>query len=379
MDADPDKQAENSRRSGIGPGERLQAARIKKGLSVEDVANRMHLSTSILEAIEENNFDEITAPIFVKGYLRAYARIVALSEDEMIEQYLEMYSEEDPPISSTSNVVPELSSTDARIKWTTYFVIALLAVFLAAWWWNKQQNIDAPVSLDVQSSTLAEKASEEVMIGSGIEAGSEAVDAEVVVVDAAAGAPDSSTEPSQSMAADPVPDSSTTLGTVASEIEVVEGEADVEPNEVAMAESDTSAAAPEPVVETLETLETQADSSVSSDAAQSVAATQPEPTPVAEPAQAGTRQRPGRSAPTGSDKLRIVVHADTWADVKDSSNYQMVYDLLRADSTVELTGAAPFSVFLGNGHGVEVLFNGEEFGFSSRIRDDNTARLKIGG
>ncbi len=375
MDADPDKQAENSRRGGIGPGERLQAARIKKGLSVEDVANRMHLSTSILEAIEENNFDEITAPIFVKGYLRAYARIVALSEDEMIEQYLEMYSEEDPPISSTSNVVPELSSADARIKWTTYFVIALLAVFLAAWWWNKQQNIEAPVSLDVQSPTLAEKASDEVVIGSGIEAGSEAVD--VVVVDEAADAPDSSTEQSLAMAADPGLDSSTTLSSVAPEIEVVEGEADVEPNEVALAESDTSAAAPEPVVVTLAT---QADSSAASDAADSVAvAALPESTPVAAPAQDGTRQRPGRSAPTGSDKLRIVVHADTWADVKDSSNYQLVYDLLRADSTVELTGAAPFSVFLGNGHGVEVLFNGEEFGFSSRIRDDNTARLKIGG
>ena len=89
MDADPDKQTENPRPSGIGPGERLQAARIKKGLSVEDVANRMHLSTSILEAIEDNNFDEVTAPIFVKGYLRAYARIVALDEDEMIEQYLQ--------------------------------------------------------------------------------------------------------------------------------------------------------------------------------------------------------------------------------------------------------------------------------------------------
>ena len=56
-----------ARTGGGGPGERLQAARIKKGLSLEDVANRMHLSPSILEALEDNNFDEITAPIFVKG------------------------------------------------------------------------------------------------------------------------------------------------------------------------------------------------------------------------------------------------------------------------------------------------------------------------
>ena len=47
--------------------------------------------------------------------------------------------------------------------------------------------------------------------------------------------------------------------------------------------------------------------------------------------------------------------------------------------TLELTGSAPFSVFLGNGHGVEVRFNDEEVNFFTRIRDDNTARLKIGG
>ncbi len=63
-----------TRPSGIGPGERLQAARIQKGLSLEDVAGRMHLSPRILEAIEENNFEEITAPIFVKGYLRCQSK-----------------------------------------------------------------------------------------------------------------------------------------------------------------------------------------------------------------------------------------------------------------------------------------------------------------
>ena len=92
----------------------------------------------------------------------------------------------------------------------------------------------------------------------------------------------------------------------------------------------------------------------------------------AEPVQSG-----GLIAPSGSDKLRVTVIADTWADIKDSSDYQMVYDLLRADQSLELIGAAPFTVFLGNGHGVEIEINGEQYDFSFRIRDDNTARLKI--
>jgi len=113
----------------IGPGDRLQAARIENGMSIEDVAARMHLSVSILKAIEDNNFDDITAPIFVKGYLRSYARIVSLGEDEMIHQYLNYYSDEDPPISPTGHLPPELSPDDARVKWTTFLVVVGLLGF----------------------------------------------------------------------------------------------------------------------------------------------------------------------------------------------------------------------------------------------------------
>lgn len=347
MDIAEDNANNAARPAKIGPGERLAAERIKKGLSLEDVAGRMHLSTSILEAIEENNFDEITAPIFVKGYLRAYARIVALSEDEMIEQYLEMYSEEDPPISSTSNVVPELSAKDARIKWTTYIVIVVLGVLLAAWWWNKQQNDEAPISLDSQTSESEEIASAEApVVSSEVQAGSE------TLIDSTETAETQQTTAQESTATTPLP------ATETAEAELPAAE----PEETAVVEPE-----PEPELEAEDT----------SAVTESSMAAEPE-TGAAETA-AGTPGRPERTAPTGSDKLLITVHADTWSDVKDASNYQLVYDLLRADTSIELMGEAPFSVFLGNGHGVEILFNGEEFEVTPEIRDDNTARLNIGG
>ena len=356
-----------ARTGGTGPGERLQAARIKNGLSLEDVANRMHLSPSVLEALEDNNFDEITAPIFVKGYLRAYARIVSLGEDEMIEQYVDFYSEEDPPISSTSNMVPELSPADSRIKWTTYFVILLLAVLLAAWWWNKQQNQDAPVSLDVQSSSIDDSAATDPVVDSDIQAGSETqapaettsevseADAAIATGEAVAVGGDNSAE------ANPVIADTASAELVETEqvaTEQVETE-QVETEQVAMSEAVVSA---EPATD-------EGTTSSESDTSAVVEVEQV----------AGTREQPEQSAPTGTDKLQIIIHADTWADVKDSNNYQLVYDLLRADSSLELSGQAPFTVFLGNGHGVEIMLNGEEVGFAARIRDDNTARLNVGG
>ena len=74
---------------------------------------------------------------------------------------------------------------------------------------------------------------------------------------------------------------------------------------------------------------------------------------------------------------KYLVIADTWTDIKDANDFVLVYDLLRADETIELTGQAPFFVFLGNGHGVEIIFNGEEIDVAPRVRDDNTARLNI--
>ncbi len=368
----PEEQATAEQRpTGIGPGERLQAARIQQGLSIDDVANRMHLSSGILEAIEENNFDEITAPIFVKGYLRAYARIVGLDEDDMIQQYAQYYSGEDPPISSTSNMAPELSVADARIKWTTYLVVLVLAALLAAWWWNKEQNQPATISLDSGAGsevigTESGSESETGAIGTVSEERIEPLSSPVT--DAApavageqaqaqpepAGQSPAVVEPNQPLAEDSVADEAPA---------VVEAEAAAAP---VAAESGDAADQTAPVDELPET------------AAQ---AQQPSPPENAEAAetQPPTRNQPGLIAPTGSDKLRIVVRADSWADIKDGTNYQMVYDLLRADRSIEMTGQAPFSVFLGNGRGVEIWFNGSEVDFSSRIRNDNTARLEIGG
>lgn len=348
MSAAEKKQGHEPRQTGIGPGERLQAARIQQGFSLDDVADRMHLSLDILKAIEENNFEEITAPIFVKGYLRAYARIVSLNEDEMILQYLDFYSEEDPPISSTSNILPELSVGDARIKWTTYLVILVLGVLLVAWWWNREQNSEVPISLD-SPSTEQRSPTDSDVISSEIEAISKDATAtitadeegssivEPAAIEPAETAATAATEPAES-AAIPAAEAAESLATLPAEI------------------------SGSPVVE--------------ADAVDAV-------TPAAESgsleAAPAVPTEPVRLAPSGSDRLKISVSADTWADVKDTNNYQLVYDLLRAGESVELLGEAPFSVFLGNGNGVEIRFNDEAIDISRRIRDDNTARLRVGG
>ncbi len=340
---DEQPQPGERRPTGIGPGERLQAARIQQGLSLDDVANRMHLSIGILEAIEENDFDEITAPIFVKGYLRAYARIVSLDEDDMIQQYLDFYSNEDPPIGSISNTAPELSVADARIKWTTYAVVIVLAALIGAWWWSQRDNADAPISLDAQAPSGGQR----------LEAGDG---------DAVASSDIEAVSESRAVAATGVESTPPVVEAPAIEIEPEpEPEPEPGPDLIPPTVEPSSVAVPADEIVELTPAEAEAEFTPA--------------TPTG--ARSGGVLEP-QVAPSGSDRLVILVHADSWADVKDASEYQLVYDLMRADESVELIGQAPFSVFLGNGHGVEIRFNGEEFNFASRIRDDNTARLKIG-
>lgn len=338
-----DPASNEMRTNGPGPGERLQSARIQQGLSLEDVASRMHLSPNILEAIEDNHFEEITAPIFVKGYLRAYARIVALDEDEMIEQYAQYYSGEDPPISSVSNVTPELSVADARMKWTTFLVVLVLAALLAAWWWNREQSGEAPISLDARAPTGEESVPQGAVSNGEIEAVSESGldrgDADTADDDSSVPAAETLAETAEPEPTEPEPTPEPVAEqavALAQDAEIADGTVQVDAAEVAVVDSaaDTSS-------------------------------------PTTGPVQ-------NQIAPSGNDRLEIVVNADTWADIKDGSDFQLVYDLLRADRRLELMGQAPFSVFLGNGHGVELRFNDSEVDLGGRIRDDNTIRIQIG-
>jgi cytoskeleton protein RodZ len=307
----------------MGPGDRLQAERIKLGLSIEDVATRMHLSIGILEAIEENNFDDITAPIFVKGYLRAYARIVSLDEDEMIQQYLDYYSDEDPPICPTGNLAPEISSEDARIKWTTYLVIIGLLGLLTVWWWNQYQVKTDVVSLDAEQTDSVRQP----------EVTSDKVVSEI--------------EPASS-----------TVLSAAEEVDVLPMPVD-EP-EV----TDLTVVANTQEVVNLE----QTEQDIIEVVQQQVEVTELE----------GFAEEISRMAPMGSEQLEILIHADTWIDIKDANGHQLAYELLRAEQKLYLTGEAPFEIFFGNGHGIELIYNNETIDISSRIRDNNTARLKIG-
>lgn len=315
----------------LGPGDRLQAARISIGLTLEDVASKMRLSAAILRSLEENDFEDITAPIFVKGYLRSYARIVNLNEEEIISQYSQFYTHNDPPISSTSNTAPEINSGDARVKGTTWLVIIVLLGLLSFWWWSRYQQPAQSVSLDSTQQN-------DLLAGSRNLSGSSSIPLPLSSNDSAGS--------SMQQAGDVKSDSATSESSDISVQQDARNELNSINHILPPSEQDESIVELEPEP-------------------------QSPPPPVI--------QQTVDSADTShSTDLVIIVNADTWADIKDANGNKLVYDLLRSGQNITLTGKAPFRAFLGNGYGVSIRYQGENIDLTKNIRADNTARFYIG-
>ena len=107
----------------ISCGERLASKRSEKELSVNQVAREIKIEPHVIEMIENNDFESIGAPVFVKGYLRQYSELVGLDPDLIIEKYSAINSIEDsPPIVN--------DSVDQISKYVLTPKIILIAIFV---------------------------------------------------------------------------------------------------------------------------------------------------------------------------------------------------------------------------------------------------------
>jgi cytoskeletal protein RodZ len=141
-------------------GARLRAIREERGLSVDDIARRTMIAPRILRAIEGDDFSAVPAGIFARGYLRAYAKAVGVSADEIIARYLEEHHATPVAASagastpaSTRSVTPLPSALSVLGDYREYALIALAvaAVLLAVYLWPGGEP--APTTLRPQSTT----------------------------------------------------------------------------------------------------------------------------------------------------------------------------------------------------------------------------------
>jgi cytoskeleton protein RodZ len=140
-------------------GERLRAAREKKGLSLEDIAAQTRIPQRHLESIESAEWDNLPAPTYTIGFAKNYASTVGLDRGEIGDQLREEMGGQ-RFASSQSEVIEAADPARTMPKWLVIgAVIAVLLLILVMTWLNKRslEQPSAPEQNQVAAAAPAAK------------------------------------------------------------------------------------------------------------------------------------------------------------------------------------------------------------------------------
>ena len=68
-------------------GSYLKSERELRGVPLEEVSTNTKIHVRFLQALENNQFDDLPGEVFVKGYIRSFAKVIGSDEEEMLSAY----------------------------------------------------------------------------------------------------------------------------------------------------------------------------------------------------------------------------------------------------------------------------------------------------
>ena len=119
---------------GMGLGRMLYEARAEQGLSLEVVSARTRIPEASLRALEHENWSVLPAPVYTKGFLRAYAAELGLDADEIVNTWVRAHA--DPMASQVETpLLTRPSQPTRRLNRTVGVLtgVAVGAVVLMFW------------------------------------------------------------------------------------------------------------------------------------------------------------------------------------------------------------------------------------------------------
>lgn len=324
IEATQDKSAVNS------TGERLRGAREQMGLTQQNVAERLCLKLSTVRDIEEDKSPADLASTFLRGYIRSYARLVHVPEEEllpMMEKQAPVRAAKVAPMQSFS-LGKRRKKRDGWLMIFTWLVLFVVVGLTGAWWWqNHKAAQDDLVSMADQNSGTNGDNSQSIPLGdnSSIES-----------------------TPADNSAAQSVPADSSAQT----------------PVETAPAAANQAAATP-----------------------QAPAAANTQPVAVS-PSQAPVENTANSQMPTGSagvstpatDPNALVMNfdKDCWLEVSDATGKKLFSGMQRSGGKLSLAGTAPYRLKIGAPGAVHIQYQGQPVDLSRFIRTNQVARLSVG-
>ena len=298
MNTEHETQTQETIAPALEAGTLLKNKRESLGLTQKQISDRLKLRITLIQQIEENQFESDQVATFMRGYIRSYAKYVNLDEKVVLSALHhagDAQHQEQEMLSFSRKTKTE--KHNSRIMILTWSIFAVIAGISSLWWWQNQQQ-------DTLSQSLVNtESSEELTV-------EESLDPEFASLEVI--------EAEQNDAA-------------ASVIEDTEG---------LTAISDAA--------DTSEAL-TQADETDAQSATETAAVVAAEPEAV----EAAT-------APEAvANELVMQFSADCWIQVKDATGKTLSTGIKKAGQSLNLSGTAPYKVILGAPEGVSMTFASE--------------------
>jgi cytoskeleton protein RodZ len=147
---------------GVGIGARLRAARERRGLTVLQAAEKLHVDARVLEGLEVGNFEPLGAAVYVRGHLRRYAELIGESPAELLDLYVNAAPAVHPDLTRIAR--GEHPPQSARLLLPALLGVVALALAGLLWWLlnlphAKPQGL-APVAAAVPSAAPGEAPAE---------------------------------------------------------------------------------------------------------------------------------------------------------------------------------------------------------------------------
>jgi cytoskeleton protein RodZ len=311
------------------PGAILATARESLEVTVREVADALNLPNKVIEAIETDDYENLPAAVFTRGYLRSYARLLDLDEEAVIAHY---------PHGTDESITTEAVVVNPAEEWIRQHplwvlgsggvIVLIVIVVMTIWLWA---NDDAASSAGVANQSVAELA------GAGVVAAADALETDALEADAAL---------------ERSPASVRAQGTSQQDAgEIVD----------IRARDDSPTAA---------TLDRPGQLPVTPRAASPPASGAATTTGLA-----GQRDR--RITAFGDDVLEFRFTEECWVEIKSNTGRNLYSDLSRAGQTLRLTGEGPFRILLGYAPGVRLAYNDESVALGPHTRN-NVATLVLG-
>lgn len=146
---------ESSKKTGLG--ERLKSAREAMQLTQKEAAARLHLNVNIISLIEDENFTNGPPATFIRGYLRSYARLLNLSENEITLTLKDL--EHSIPSSNTAIPIVHMQPrkyNERYFHWLTYVIVLVLGVLVSVWWNSHSRYVIADVPPAKSAATASQ-------------------------------------------------------------------------------------------------------------------------------------------------------------------------------------------------------------------------------